>query len=78
MGNCLYKLGDLPRALICYERASRLAPRDSDILENLNLVRRKLGLPEKYLIASPADIPPYRVIPCARTSGCFCFRSAWR
>ena len=59
MGNCLYKLGDLPRALICYERASRLAPRDSDILENLNLVRRKLGLPEKYLIASPADIPPY-------------------
>ena len=59
LGNCLYKLGDLPRALICYERASRLAPRDSDILENLNLVRRKLGLPEKYLIASPADIPPY-------------------
>ncbi len=59
MGNCLYKLGELPRALICYERALRLAPRDSDILENLNLVRRKLGLPEKYLIASPADIPPY-------------------
>lgn len=59
MGNCLYKLDNLPRALICYERASRLAPRDSDILENLNLVRRKLGLPEKYLIASPSDIPVY-------------------
>ena len=37
----------------------RLAPRDSDIPENLNLVLRKLALPEKYLITSPADVPPY-------------------
>ncbi len=59
MGNCLYRMGELPKALICYERALRLSPRDSDILENLNLVRRKLGLPEKYKIATPSDIPPY-------------------
>lgn len=59
MGNCLYRMGELPKALICYERAQRLSPRDSDILENLNLVRRKLGLPEKYKIASPSDLPAY-------------------
>ncbi|OQA86713.1 MAG: Tetratricopeptide repeat protein [Lentisphaerae bacterium ADurb.Bin242] len=59
MGNCLYRMGELPKALICYERALRLNPRDSDILENLNLVRRKLALPEKYKIDSPSDLPPY-------------------
>ena len=59
MGNCLYRMGELPKALICYERALRLDPRDSDILENLNLVRRKLALPEKYKIDCPSDVPPY-------------------
>lgn len=58
-GNCLYKQGRLPQALVCYERASRLAPRDSDIQENLNLVRRKLGLTEKHQVQSPRDIPAY-------------------
>ena len=58
-GNCLYKQGRLPQSLVCYERASRLAPRDSDIQENLNLVRRKLGLAEKYQVQSPSDIPAY-------------------
>ena len=37
----------------------RLSPRDPDILENLNLVRRKLALAEKYQVKSPSDIPPY-------------------
>lgn len=61
LGNCLCQSGDLPKALLCYERALRLAPRDSDILENLNLVRRKLDLPELYRVESPAD-----AIPCVR------------
>jgi len=61
LGNCLYHLGELPQALLCYERALRLAPRDSDILENLNLTRRKLDLPEVYKLETPAD-----VIPCFR------------
>lgn len=59
LGNCLYQAGELPRALLCYERALRLAPRDSDILENLNLVRRKLDLPELYRLESPLDLWPY-------------------
>lgn len=56
MGNCYYQLGEFPRALVCYERAIRLAPRDSDIQENLNLTRRKLLLGEKYRIESPTDL----------------------
>lgn len=46
LANCHYQLGDFAEALVCYERARRLAPRDSDIRENLNHVCRKLVLPE--------------------------------
>lgn len=59
MGNCFYQTGDLARALVCYERAQRLAPRDSDILQNLNLTRRKLILPEKYRVEHPGDLLPF-------------------
>ena len=55
MGNCFYQLGDYPRALVCYERARYLSPRDSDIAGNLELTRRKLLLPPKYRVESPAD-----------------------
>ena len=55
MGNCFYQLGDFPRALVCYERAHYLQPRDSDITGNLELTRRKLLLPPKYRVESPAD-----------------------
>ncbi len=55
MGNCFYQLGDYPRALVCYERARYLQPRDSDIAGNLELTRRKLLLPPKYRVESPAD-----------------------
>ncbi len=55
MGNCFYQLGDYPRALVCYERARYLQPRDSDITGNLELTRRKLLLPPKYRVESPAD-----------------------
>lgn len=59
LGNCYYKLGDLPLALIAYERALKLAPRSSDIIENLNLTRRKLMLEERRLLDSPGKFPPY-------------------
>lgn len=59
IGNCLYQLGDLPRALVAYERASRLAPRDRDIRENLNLTRRKLALAERRELRSPGDLPAF-------------------
>lgn len=55
MGNCFYQLGDFPRALVCYERARHLQPRDSDIAANLELTRRKLLLPSKYRVETPAD-----------------------
>lgn len=57
IGNCLYQLGDLPRALVAYERAARLAPRSPDIRENLNLTRRKLALEERHELRSPGDLP---------------------
>lgn len=59
IGNCLYQQGKYAPALAQYERALRLAPRDSDILENLNLTRRKLSLPQKHILNSPSDVPPY-------------------
>ena len=55
IGNCLYKEGDLPDALVYYERARRLNPADSDIFENLNVVRRKLMLPEVGKVKNPLD-----------------------
>lgn len=59
IGNCLFQQGYFPQAMVCFERAERLSPRDPDILENLNLTRRKLMLPEKYQVNKPSDIPPW-------------------
>lgn len=56
LGNCLYQTGDYSKALVCYERAMRLAPGDSDIRENLNCARRKLFLPEIGQISCPTDL----------------------
>ena len=56
LGNCYYQNGNLADALVCYERALRLNPRNSDILENLNLVRRKLFLPEVYQAKNPIAV----------------------
>ncbi len=55
LGDCLYQTGDLPKALVCFERALRLSPRDSDIKENLNLIKRKLMLPETGRSETPAE-----------------------
>jgi hypothetical protein len=40
LGNCYFRLGDLGRAVLHYERATRLRPRDADLLHNLRLARR--------------------------------------
>ena len=55
MGNCDVKSGNLPMAIVCFERARRLNPSDSDILENLNYVRRKLLLPQIGVSLTPLD-----------------------
>jgi tetratricopeptide (TPR) repeat protein len=42
LANSYYKTGDLGHAVLYYERARRLAPRDGDVRENLALVRAQL------------------------------------
>ena len=41
LGNCYYKLNNIPQAIICYERAFLLDPGDADIRANLALARGK-------------------------------------
>ena len=42
IGNCHFKLGDIPHAILFYERALRLAPGDPDIRTNLELARQNV------------------------------------
>lgn len=42
LANAYYEAGDLGRAVLYYERARKLAPRDGDTRENLALVRAQL------------------------------------
>ena len=45
LANCQFRLGEPGQAIVLYERARRLNPRDSDIRENLNFVRGQIGVP---------------------------------
>jgi hypothetical protein len=42
IGNCHFKLNDIPHAILFYERALRLAPGDEDVLANLELARQNV------------------------------------
>jgi hypothetical protein len=44
-GNCLYRMGDLPRARWAFESARIALPRDHQLLANLRVVRTRLELP---------------------------------
>ncbi|HIE10936.1 MAG TPA: hypothetical protein EYP62_04925 [Kiritimatiellae bacterium] len=44
IGNCYFRVGDLPRAILYYRRAWYLAPSDVDITANLTFALRALGL----------------------------------
>lgn len=44
LGNAWFREGKLGQALLNYERARRLAPRDPDILANLKFAERQLGV----------------------------------
>jgi tetratricopeptide (TPR) repeat protein len=46
LGNALFRDGKLGPALLNYERARRLAPREPDILANLKFVQQRLGVDE--------------------------------
>lgn len=61
--NALYNLGavyymenDLPRARLYFMRALLIAPWDSEILENLNLINRKLMQKELGSTSSPGEL----------------------
>lgn len=43
IGNCHFKLGDVPHAILNYERALRLSPGDEDVQANLDLARRQVA-----------------------------------
>jgi tetratricopeptide (TPR) repeat protein len=43
IGNCHFKLGDIPHAILYYERAHLAAPGDEDILANLELARQQVA-----------------------------------
>jgi len=55
-GNCYFRLGRFGDAVAAYERARRIAPRDDDILENLNFVRNRLGFPPVSVVRTPGDL----------------------
>jgi tetratricopeptide (TPR) repeat protein len=42
LGNAYYQQGDMGRAILNYERAQRLTPRDDDVQTNLALAREKI------------------------------------
>lgn len=56
MGASNYMLQDYPASMLYFERAHRTAPRDSAALGNLNLARRKIGLPEVGAVTSPREL----------------------
>ena len=56
LGNCAYRKGEYGKALVYYERARRLKPRDSDVIENLNFVRSQLSLPSIRTKNTPVDL----------------------
>ncbi|MGM0443645.1 MAG: tetratricopeptide repeat protein [Fibrobacterota bacterium] len=41
-GNAHYRLGELPRAVLAYERALLCSPGDRDVVKNINFVRGRL------------------------------------
>lgn len=59
LGCALCQNGDYAEALLAFEQAKLLAPRDSAIQENLNFVRRKLFLPETGQITNPKELIVY-------------------
>jgi tetratricopeptide (TPR) repeat protein len=56
LGNCAYSQKNYAQALAWYERANRLAPRDTDIIQNLNFVRNKIGYEPLFAGKAPLGL----------------------
>jgi len=54
IGNCYYKLDEIGKAILYYERARKLAPHDKEILENLQLANLKVAdrieMPPRFIL----------------------------
>jgi hypothetical protein len=55
LGNSYYQQGDLGRAILNYQRAAQLAPRDRDIQANLSLARAQVVEAYPEVPAGPFD-----------------------
>lgn len=59
IGNCQYKLGNMPKAILHYERALKLEPGAEDVKAGLELARQqipdRLGLPAEGPLAKAWD-----------------------
>lgn len=59
LGNCNVKKGNLGRAILNYEKAKRIIPRDSDLISNetyaKSLIRENLGEPSKIWYQKISD-----------------------
>lgn len=54
LGNCYYRLKDIPHAILAYERAAKLNPSDGDCRHNLTLARAQTQ--DKFYSSSDLDI----------------------
>jgi tetratricopeptide (TPR) repeat protein len=41
LGNCHFRMGELGKALVCYERAKRFMPRNRNLLDNIGLAESR-------------------------------------
>ena len=56
IGNCYFKLNDVPRAILHYERALELSPGDDDIRANLELARQQIVVGANGISYTPFDM----------------------
>lgn len=54
LGNCYYRLRDMPHAILAYERAAKINPSDGDCRHNLTLARAQTQ--DKFYSSSDLDI----------------------
>ncbi len=59
LGGCAWREGNLPLARYRFLQAHLLAPRDTETVENLNLVNRRLLCPEVDLTSTPEELLAY-------------------
>lgn len=56
LGNAYYRLGDVGRAVLNYQRAAQLNPRDADVRANLALIRSQISPASEPEAAGPLSV----------------------